>query len=704
VGLNLLNPMALLGLGLVALPILAHLTGYRAVAQVDFPTLRFLRSSALQVRRRRRIESLLLLLLRVLAVVLLVLVFTRPVVTWKASALAGIDPARPTLILLDASASMSTVRDGLSLFERARGEAEDLIDGLDASTPAGLMRFDGQITLLPPGMSTDRALLRSGLTRVARGDGVTDLSLALRRGREVLEDSGADTANIFVLSDGTSTTMPSFGSQDWPEGFVVHYHDLLDEKRSNRWVQEVEARQEVQRGAGVAVEVTFGSVAVGLEAADVTLGLPGGVEVVRELRFNEDGEGELSFALPLPPEGASPTHLTVDGDDVPADDRFPFVLDGEDRLEVLLVSGDGGSNPREDEVYYLERALEPGAGSTSSVRPRVVSAEEVRRIDGGAGDVVFLANVADPGPLVPDLLRLLEAGGGLFISVGSNVDPDTYNEMLGDLLPARFTEVKTRGRGTFETAPVGLSIPPLGKEEFRVFRSGGARGFSRVGFGKVIGTEPRLRGESEVLLRYSDGLPALLERRVGRGRVVLFTSSVDDDWTDFPLRSIYVALMHQFARGLSGSLLLEGSPEVEVGDSIQLPVPPDPRGKAWVLSPSGTQHPLEPGAADGAGRVAFSRTDEAGHYNLMWTRNAVDDPILVGRFTVRVATSESSLRPATASELLAAVPGLVFHGHGGSVASASLGEIVRRASALPALLLLLGICFLGEATIAGRRR
>jgi hypothetical protein len=542
------------------------------------------------------------------------------------------------------------------------------------------------------------------LAEATRGDGVTDLAVALRRGLEVLEDAGAETANIFVLSDGTATTMPSFGAMEWPPGVVVHYHDLLGEDRANRWVRSVEVRQETQRGAGVVLEATLGAVAAGARSAEVTLGLPGGVEVVRELVSDERGGGSLSFSLPLPPEGASPANLTLEEDGLPADDVFPFVLDGEDRLEVLLISGDGGSNPREDEVYYLERALEPGPGSTSAVRPRVVSAEEVRRIDGGSGDVVFLANVANPAPLVPDLMRLLEAGGGLFLSVGSNVDPDTYNEVLADLLPARFTEVKTRGRGTFETAPVGLSIPPLGKEEFRVFRSGGARGFSRVGFGKVIGTEPRLIGDSEVLLRYSDGLPALLERRVGRGRVILFTSSVDDDWTDFPLRSIYVALMHQFARGLSGSLLLEGSLELEVGATIDLPVPPDPRREAWVVSPSGAQHPLEPGAADGSGRVAFSATEAAGHYSLLWTRGAGDEPLLVGRFTVRVAPSESRLSPATASLLLDAVPGLVFHGQGGSVASASGGEVVRRAPAVPFLLLLLGACFLGEATFAGRRR
>jgi hypothetical protein len=690
-------------MGLLALPILAHLTGYRAASRVDFPTLRFLRASVLQVRRRRRMESLLLLALRLLVVALLVFIFARPVISWKASALAGIDPALPTLVLLDASASMSTPQDGLSLFERARAEAEDLIAGLDASTPAGLLRFDQRTTLLGPGMGTDRTLLRASLEEVRIGDGATDLRGALRRAAEVLQDAGIGPANIFVLSDGTATALPSSLAEEWPAEWVVHYHDLLATERTNRWVERVEVKQGIQRGAGVVVDLALASVGGDGSSVEVELSLLGDIDVVREIALDSEGKGALSFSLPLPPEGPSPALLTMASDDMPGDDHFPLVLDGDSSLEVLLVSGDGGNNPREDEVYYLERALEPGAGSASAVRPRVVSAEEVRRIDGGAGDVVFLANVTDPSPLVPDLMRLVEAGGGLFVSVGGNVDPDYYNEVLADLLPARFTEVKTRGRGTFETATVGLSVPPLDIEEFRVFRSGGARGFSRVGFGKVIGTEPRLLGNSSVLLRYSDGLPAFLERRVGSGRVVLFTSSLDDDWTDFPLRSVYVALMHQFARGLSGSLLLEGSPELEVGATVALPVPPDPGRQAWVVSPAGVEVRLEPGAADGSGRVTFSKTQSAGHYELFWSQPDHRDATLVGRFTVRVAPAESSLKPAPSDVLLAAVPGLVFHGQGGSLASDSVGEVVRKASALPALLLLLGLALLAEAALAGRR-
>ena len=49
---------------------------------------------------------------------------------------------------------------------------------------------------------------------------------------------------------------------------------------------------------------------------------------------------------------------------------------------------------------------------------------------------------------------------------------------------------------------------------------------------------------ADVLLSYDDGRPFLLERSLGRGRVLLFTSTADRDWTDLPTRTAYVPLMH----------------------------------------------------------------------------------------------------------------------------------------------------------------
>lgn len=696
-GLNLAAPWMLLGLGLLTLPVIAHLTGYRKLSVIEFPTLRFLQETLLRVRRRRRLEAWLLLLLRSLLVAALALLFAQPALTWTARAPAGLQPDRSTVIALDVSASMGGAQAGGTTLDRAIEEAGSILDGLGVGTRAALLTFDSAASVAPPGLTADRSPLKRALLEVRPGFGATDLDAALRRALQVVRDGDAGSANVFVLSDGTASRLPAL--PEWPADVTVHYHDLRPTPLRNRFVGEALVRVS-EAGEGLTVEAEVRSTGPD-ETVSLSLDLADDGTVLGDVELRE-GRGSRRFNLPLPPSGLTRATLSLPGDDLPADDRRGVVLQGDSELSVLLVSGEGGSGPRDDEVYYLQRALQPGPGSPSRVRPRAVMAEELRGIEGGAGDVVFLANVADPGRLAADLLSFVRRGGGLFISVGPRVDPDTWNDALGDLLPARFTEVKTRGAGTFEQSPTGLALPPMERDEFAVFRTGGASVFSRVRFGRLLGTEPKLAPDSRVLLRYSDGLPALLEREVGAGRVVLFTSTLDDDWTDLPLRAVFVPLVHQFSRSLSGTLLLDSPPDVEVGASVPLPMPLDSEARAFVRDEQGRETELDPATADESGRSAF-RATAPGHQALYWVRPGAE-PDLQAVFTVRVPAAESSLSPADRDALLAAVPGLIFHGGAGEdPATETRGEVVRTASLAPWLVGVLLLSLLGEGILGGRR-
>jgi len=693
----------LLGLGLLALPVLAHLTGYRQVRRVEFPTLRFLVASQVKSRERTRLESLLLLLIRLLLVSALVLLLSRPSMEWTTAGLAGLDPTQPSVILLDVSASATIEADGRPLFELLVREARTILDALEDGTPAAVVAFDDRTRALGQGLSPDRSGLRRDLDALRPGAGATDLDHALRRARSMLRDQGLGSASIFVLSDGTASELPSGLAEDWPKEFRVHYYDLRGGRPQNRFIDDANVMPPGAQGSGLRVRVE--AVAVGEvanEATPLALRLSDGIEVHQDLRF-VDGKVETSFSLPMAPSGDQKAVLELAADVLPIDDSYPFVLRGDKSVEVLLVSGEGGAQPRDDEAYFVEKALQPGAGSPSRVHPRVVSAEALRQIDGGRGDVVFLCNVTDPRPIADDLLSMVQDGGGLFISVGRRTDPDLYNEALASLLPSRFTEVKTRGSGSFEISPVGLALPPMDRDEFRVFRTGGAPVFSQVRFGRMIATEPVLAEDSQVLLRYTDGMPALLERRIGSGRVILFTSTVDDDWTDLPLRSIFVPLVHQIARSLSNSLVQDGGTVVEVGQSLSLSLPPDSQRVAWLRGPGDHEVRLDSVGADEEGVFVFSEAREPGHYSLFWADPSSGTEELKAMFSVRVPMRESRLTSLSAESLHAALPGLVFHGREGeSSVSESQGEVVRKSSLLPALWLILLLALVAEASLSLR--
>jgi hypothetical protein len=70
-------------------------------------------------------------------------------------------------------------------------------------------------------------------------------------------------------------------------------------------------------------------------------------------------------------------------------------------------------------------------------------------------------------------------------------------------------------------------------------------------------------GQARVAARLGDGTPLLLDRQMGEGHVLLFTSGLENLTNDLPLHPVFVAFVDKAARYLSGSERLSGSRPVD---------------------------------------------------------------------------------------------------------------------------------------------
>ena len=59
------------------------------------------------------------------------------------------------------------------------------------------------------------------------------------------------------------------------------------------------------------------------------------------------------------------------------------------------------------------------------------------------------------------------------------------------------------------------------------------------------------RPDTTVLARFDDGQPALAERRVGQGDVMLWASTLDNFWNDLALKSVYLPFVHRMVEHLA---------------------------------------------------------------------------------------------------------------------------------------------------------
>ena len=123
----------------------------------------------------------------------------------------------------------------------------------------------------------------------------------------------------------------------------------------------------------------------------------------------------------------------------------------------------------------------------------------------------------------------------------------------------------------------------------------------------------RPRPTDRVLARYDDGAVAAAEKTVGAGRVIVWTSTLDDSWTDLAVKPIFLPLVHQLVRYLAR---YEPPPSwLTVGQVLDLTARAKGRGDRSdriVVTPSGER--ITQQAPARAARPA--RTDEQGIYEI----------------------------------------------------------------------------------------
>jgi hypothetical protein len=239
------------------------------------------------------------------------------------------------------------------------------------------------------------------------------------------------------------------------------------------------------------------------------------------------------------------------------DDARALALVVPREVKALVVDGAPSPVRYRDEAYFVESAL---ASPASPVRPTVVDAEALPREDLSRYDVVFLLNVRAPGGKRDDLLRFVERGGGLFVALGDQVEPEEWSKEMAGLLPMPLHVVKTAAeRGAAGARAARLGEVAWSHPALAVFTGDAREGLLGVRTFRYVLAKPAQRAErgqgaARVLASFDDGAPALVEGRRGKGRVLLFTSSADRDWTDWPIRTSFLPAMQRFAGWLAGGL------------------------------------------------------------------------------------------------------------------------------------------------------
>ncbi|MCC7124658.1 MAG: BatA domain-containing protein [Acidobacteria bacterium] len=616
--MSFLTPLFLLGLAALAVPVLIHLTQRERTSVVAFPSLMFIKKIPYESVRRRRIRDWLLLALRAAALALIVAAFARPFVRGSTLA-ADASGAREIVLLLDRSYSLSAD----DTWTRTRQAAVNALGNVGPLDRVSLITFASTAELVLRS-SADASRVTAAIETAQPSAGATRYAPALKLASSVLAESTLPQKQAILVSDFQRAGWQADEAFRLPAGSV--FTPVVVEPTSGVNLSATPlAIQRVMEGAQSRVVVTAGVVnrsATTAASAKLDLEVDGRVVQSASVKVEPASSAATTFA-PIAMPG-TPTRVSsrLSADALAADNAFHAVVAPARPVTVALV----GAANRAAADLYLTRALSIGDRPRFEVTTHQADALTADLL--ARTNVVILQDLPIGDALATRLQAFVEGGGGLVLALGSRVSvPDA------PWWPAAIGGVDDRTRG----AAAKLSGFDYGHVVFEPFRAPRSGDFSTT---RVYGyRQLTARPGAVTLARFDGGSPALVDRSVGRGHVLMWATSLDLSWSDLALKPVYLPFVHQLVRYAAG--YREDPGWLTVGQAIDAG-----DASAVVLSPSGQRWtPTE-------GTTATELT-EAGFYDVRGAREGQT----IRTVASNVELAESDVTPLDPAEVAAAVTG-----------------------------------------------
>ncbi|MBW2456426.1 MAG: VWA domain-containing protein [Deltaproteobacteria bacterium] len=532
---------------LVAAPLVAHLLRRRPPDEEAFAATRLVPPNPAVAQRRTALEDRALFAIRALAILALALLGATPFLKCSRLSLARQSGASVALaIVLDDSLSMraTVAGDGEagSRFERAHQAAEELVSGLGPGDSVAII-LAGAPPRVALAATTNLDAVKTALGRVEQTDRGTDLDGAVRLGAELLRALRHVDKRVVVLSD-LADGGPDAPALEVPSGVKL-------------WVPLAELRGAVADCAVTVADRVGDRVAVRVACSPAEGGADGGVSPATDRRIEVRAGDEVLVGSPLRlvdhsadvvltlPQAAQDKHAQVrlyavltGADGVAVNDLAPVVSLG-GQLRVGIVSNEpaarvatGGPPPVEQALA----ALEVGA----RLQPLTTVPERAEDLE-----PLGLLIVDDVPGFTPTQRRLLaswvEKGGVMLITLGPRAAAAPLGSGFSPLLPAivRWSKTPQDGLDLNEDAVFGEAAAGLDAIA--------ARGRAQL--------DLESPADLRTLVKWKDGAPLLLERRLGRGVAYSLTLPFSTEQSDLALRPGFLALLLRMvdtARSLGG--------------------------------------------------------------------------------------------------------------------------------------------------------
>ena len=432
--------------------------------------------------------------------------------------------------------------------------ARELVAQKSPGDRVALILFDDEAEILIE-PSADAAALRALLAQVEPGYRATRLPIAIEQAARLLDASNAAEKHIFIISDfqaSSAARVPRIAPDmeitalpvSAPAGPNAALTSVETAPSSNPTAEEFALLVEITNLSDELLETELTLTLDGRERARNRLQLEPGAtltETYDRIEIND----ELLRGV-----------VTLGEDALALDNQAYFVYSRAQRLPLLVIEG---AETRANQALFIDQALrltrDPSFG-IERVKFDALQTNDLRN-----RSIIILHDAPLPdGETGQALAEFVNSGGAVIIAFGETASNEWPDEQVFEgLRPGARIDAK---RGT------AFQITGFNPGH-SIAASNGASATIDLTLARVYSYrafEPA--ADDRVVARYDDGGIALLERRFGKGRVLLLTTTLDPHWNDLALQPAFLPFLHRTLADLAAYESYAHS--ARVGDIVDL--------------------------------------------------------------------------------------------------------------------------------------
>ena len=605
--------------------------------------------------RRVKIKEYLLLLIRSLVILLVVAAFARPALRGGFASKVGAHAKTSIVILLDNSYSMRYETKEGSLFDLAKKKAIKIISQLKEGDEAGLILFASEPELTRKKPTYDFKGLLNQLDESLPSYKVTDIGSALKKAFEILKDSKNLNQETYLISDMEKSGW-YFADKSPPslegKGAKLYLLNVWSEERQNLCIEKIDfGNQLIEKGRPFQIKAQVANfTSQPVKSLLVGLYLDGRRVNQTDIDIERGGKATVEFMQTVETAGIHTGFFEITDDDLMIDNRRYFAFKIPEKIEVLLV----GEHQRN--THHLRLALNPQQKSDVHMVVSEADRKSLAGIDFNKYKVIIFSNLSrlsDVG--LTNLERFVKRGGGVLFILGNNVEPEFYAQRIFkrffDLdLKAPLTPTKNVG-GFFTLEKIDWNHPI-----FQVYQNVEKKFLPQIKFSSLF--ELPQRKNMKVISRFNLGKPALIEKDLGSGKVMLFATSLDEKESDLVIHPFFIPFVNRTVEYLASDLS-RLSEDFLVGSKIERELDQKlSREKIKLVDPENQQTHLAPIIQKDKLMLKIQDTEKPGIYKIKTEEKSGGVFEVADRFAVNIDPKDSDPQKIEKSEIKKKLEGL----------------------------------------------